>query len=270
MERIEILPVSASALYSGNPVGGVINIVLRPIENLDQITLTYSNGTRIDAPQSSYSFVHGQTLLGGKLTFRLDANYTRTTPPTEGELGHIKANLAAHPDLNVPLSYPATVFDRATPNIVSDSLQPLFGPGSAVFTSVASGADGSSGLGAYASRSGVPSTGLFQAFGGNDTSPNSLNYAYGRKQETSTYFGSVSYDVSDHLQLGWNGLYSHTVTNPGYDVFQRSLLVKADSPMNPFGQSVDVYFARRGRLPPWARAMTRRTSTCTRWSSAAC
>jgi len=242
VERIEILPVSASALYSGNPVGGVINIVLRPIENLDQITLTYSNGTRIDAPQSSYSFVHGQTLLGGKLTFRLDANYTRTTPPTEGELGFIKANLAAHPDLNLPLSYPASSLDRATPNIVSDNSLPLFGPGSAIFTSVAPGADGTGGVGAYTGRAGVPSTALFQAPGGNSTSPNSLNYAYGRKQETTTYFGSVSYDLSAHLQLGWNGLYSHTVTNPGYDVFQSpKLLVAADSPMNPFGQAVDVY-----------------------------
>jgi len=29
VEKVEVLPVSASALYSGNPVGGVINIVLR-------------------------------------------------------------------------------------------------------------------------------------------------------------------------------------------------------------------------------------------------
>ena len=30
IERVEVLPVSASALYSGSPVGGVINVVLRP------------------------------------------------------------------------------------------------------------------------------------------------------------------------------------------------------------------------------------------------
>ena len=240
VERIEVLPVSASALYSGNPVGGVINIVLRPIENLDQLTGTYSNGVRIDAPQSSYSFVYGQTLLGGKLSFRLDANYTRNTPPTETELGYIKANLAAHADLNLPLSYPNTQLYRATPNVVSDDLTPLFGPGTPVSTSVAPGAAGAGGLGAFAGRQGLPSTALFQAPGGNSNSPNALNYAYGRKQESSTYFGSLTYDLSSKVQIGWNGLYSHTVTNPGYDVFQGNLQLAADSPVNPFNQLVDV------------------------------
>ncbi|HTO04636.1 MAG TPA: TonB-dependent receptor plug domain-containing protein, partial [Opitutus sp.] len=41
VERVEVLPVSASALYSGNPVGGVINIVLRPNVDASEITTTY-------------------------------------------------------------------------------------------------------------------------------------------------------------------------------------------------------------------------------------
>src|SRR6185295_13302251 len=30
VQQVEVLPVSAASLYNGNPVGGVINIVLRP------------------------------------------------------------------------------------------------------------------------------------------------------------------------------------------------------------------------------------------------
>src|SRR5699024_3774515 len=43
VERVEVLPVSASALYSGNPVGGVINIVLRPNVDASEVTTTYTN-----------------------------------------------------------------------------------------------------------------------------------------------------------------------------------------------------------------------------------
>jgi iron complex outermembrane receptor protein len=63
------LPVSASAIYSGSPVGGVINIVLRPDVNTTELTTTYTNAIgRFDAPQlTTISLLNGETLLGGKL-----------------------------------------------------------------------------------------------------------------------------------------------------------------------------------------------------------
>ena len=235
VERVEVLPVSAAALYSGNPVGGVINIVLRPIEDLTEITSTYSNGlSGVDAPQFSTSLLHGQTLLGGKLSFRFDAAFTRSTPATEAELGFIQANLAAHPDLN---GHP--IF-RATPNIVSDNATPLFGPGTSGSTSVAPGATGTGGLAAFAGRQGVMDVALFQAPDGIASSPSSVNYAYGLKESSASYFTSATYDLSSRIQIGLNALYSHKVTNPGYDIFQGNLKLMADNPLNPFGQEVDV------------------------------
>ncbi len=56
VQQIEVLPVSASALYTGNAVGGVINIVLRSGADADttELTTTYTNALRgFDAPQSS-------------------------------------------------------------------------------------------------------------------------------------------------------------------------------------------------------------------------
>src|SRR5438045_1294646 len=56
VERVEVLPVSASALYSGNPVGGVINIVLRPNVKSTEVTTTCTNALGgFDAPQFSVS-----------------------------------------------------------------------------------------------------------------------------------------------------------------------------------------------------------------------
>jgi outer membrane receptor protein involved in Fe transport len=234
VQQIEVLPASASAIASGNAVGGVINIVLRPVVNATEVDTTYTNALRrFDAPRSSVSLLHGQTLLGGALRMRLDASFTQTTPPTEAELGYIRARVQ-------PTPAPGDPIDRATPNIRSANLSPLWGQGTPSVTSVAPGADGTGGLAAFAQRQGVRNLDLFDPPGGLVASPNSLNYPYGLREKRATCFGSAEYDVLPWLQLGLDGTYAHSVTSRGYDVFTADLALGAASPYNPFGKAVKV------------------------------
>jgi len=235
IERVEVLPVSASAIYSGSPVGGVINIVLRPDVNTTELTTTYTNALgRFNAPQSTTSLLHGETMLGGKLHVRLNATFTQVTPPTESNLGYIRANLLSHPE-------PEDELYRATPNVSSANFSPLFGPGTSSVTSVAPGADGSGALAAFAGRQGLQSLNLYQPPGGGlaDT-PNSLDYPYGRKEQSISLFGSAIYDVLPWLQVGLDAAAGRTVNNTGYSVFAGNLVLPASSPFNPFGQAVNV------------------------------
>ncbi len=236
VQQIEVLPASAASLYSGNPVGGVINIVLRPDAEGEatEVTTTYTNALhRFDAPQSSFSLLHGRTLLDGALRVRLNASFMQTMPPTESELGYIRANVR-------PAAGPGDPLYRATPNIRSANLSPLFGPGSSPVTSVAPGADGTGGFAAFADRQGVRNLDLFDSPGGLAASPDSLDYPYGRRQSRATYFGSATYDVFPWLQIGLDGTYARTVVNRGYDVQTADLALQADSPLNPFKQDVRV------------------------------
>ena len=236
VQQIEVLPASAASLYSGNPVGGVINIVLRPDAEGEatEVTTTYTNALhRFDAPQSSLSIIHGRTLLDGALRVRLNASFTQAMPPTESELGYIRANIR-------PSMSPGDPIYRATPNIRSANLSPLFGPGTSPVTSVAPGADGTGGLAVFAARQGVRNLDLFDSPGGLAASPDSLDYPYGRRQKRATYFGSVTYDVLPWLQIGLDGTYARTMVNRGYDVQTADLALKADSPLNPFKQDVQV------------------------------
>jgi iron complex outermembrane receptor protein len=149
VEQIEVLPVSASALYSGNPVGGVINIVLRPALAVTELSTTYTNALgHYDAPQLSVSLQHGESLLDGALRVRFSSTFTQSEPATEAELGYIARNDKRPTTLDVP------VF-RATPNIRSFDGNALFSTSSATVTSVAPGADGTGGLAAFAGRGGV-------------------------------------------------------------------------------------------------------------------
>jgi outer membrane receptor protein involved in Fe transport len=243
IERVEVLPVSASALYSGSPVGGVINIVLRPDVNTTELTTTYTNALgRFDAPQSTISLLNGETLLGGALHVRFNATFTQVSPPTEGDLGYIRANLAAHP-VGQDLLF------RATPNVSSAGGTGLFGPGTASITSVAPGSDGTGGIAAFADRQGVQDLGLYRPPGGGlADSPTSIDYPYGRKVQTSSFFTSATYDIFPWLQLGLDATASRTINNTGYSVFDGSLALPASSAFNPFHQDVDVTLSETAPL----------------------
>lgn len=234
VQQVEVLPVSSSSLYTGNPVGGVINIVLRPDVNATEVTTTYSNALRgFDAPQSSLTLLHGQPLLGGKLRLRLSASYTDIMPATEAELGFIRANALISPA-------PTGALFRATPNVRSANGDSLFGPGTPSITSVAPGASGTGGLGAFTQRQGVRNLDLFQVPEGLVTSPYSTGFAYGRRQKRTSYFGSIVYDVAPWLQLGLDTTYSRSIVNRGLNLFAADLSLPATSPFNPFGKDIMV------------------------------
>lgn len=234
VERVEVLPVSASALYSGNPVGGVINIVLRPNVTTTEVTTTYTNALGgFDAPQSTLSLQHGQSLLGGKLQLRVNATITKAAPVTETELGYIQRRVT-------PAGVPTGPVYGATPNVRSTENQPLLPGGSAAYASVAPGANGSGGLSAFNGRIGTTNVDLFDLPSGFANTPLSRDYLYGRRITTSNYFGSASYDVFPWLQLGLDGMFSRSIATRGQDIFQGNLHLDAASPLNPFGQPVEV------------------------------
>jgi outer membrane receptor protein involved in Fe transport len=234
VQRVEVLPISASSIYTGNPVGGVINVILRKNVTDTEITATYSNAARgFNAPQSSLSLQHGQSLLDGKLQVLLNATYTDVDPPTESQLNYHGGHVTA------PGSPDRPVY-AATPNIRSADGMPLFGPGTSSVTSVAPGADGSGGLAPLAGREGTTDLDLFNPPGSMAASIASVDNPYGRRQRRSAYFGSAVYDVLPWLQLGLDGFYSRIVATRGLDVFNADLALSAASPFNPFGQDVQV------------------------------
>jgi iron complex outermembrane recepter protein len=234
VQRVEVLPSSASALYSGNPVGGVINVVLRQNVNASEVTATYSNALDgFDAPQSTISLQHGESLLDGRLHILFNATFTRVEPPVESDLDYHHGKILA------PNS-PTDPIYAATPNVHSADLSPLFGPGTPAETSVAPGADGTGGIEAFQGREGVRNLDLFQAPASPSASLNTWGYPYGRREQRGTFFGSVVYDVLPWLQLGLDGFYSRTIANRGLDVLTADLNLAAGSSFNPFGQDVRV------------------------------
>lgn len=76
IERIEILPATASGIYGGNATGGVVNIILRRDYAGAELKITYSNAFDTDAARRRVDLNTGFTLEGGKTNVLIGASWS--------------------------------------------------------------------------------------------------------------------------------------------------------------------------------------------------
>ncbi len=236
VQQVQVLPASASALYSGNAIGGVINILLRPEgeRRHTEVTTTYTNATEgFDAPYSAVSLMHTESLLRGKLSLRFNANFVETTPATDSELKYHRDNAPADVLATDPLH-------RATPNVRAVGPGSLFSDINTRVTSVAPGAEGLGGRAAFAGREGARNYALYDSPGTLASALAGVDFPYGRRQNRALYFASAVYTVSDWLELGLDAAYSNSTINRGYDVFKGDLLLRRTNPLSPFATDARV------------------------------
>lgn len=80
IDRIEVLPASAGAIYGASAVGGVVDIILKRNYSGGSLRLTYENTTNGDAPIRSIDFSYGLALEGGRTHLTASGNYSDTRP----------------------------------------------------------------------------------------------------------------------------------------------------------------------------------------------
>jgi len=118
IDRIEVMPSSASAIYGSSAVGGVINIVLKKDYQGGEVTTSYNTYTGGKAPQYSVNLLYGFN-LGEKTHITLDAEYLDARPLTWQDRTFISDYLARAVH-NFPSAYYGTnsaYVYGATPNI---------------------------------------------------------------------------------------------------------------------------------------------------------
>ena len=83
IERVEIVPVGSSAVYGGDALAGVVNVILK--KNIDGQALTARLGSGKGTGDGSVSLATGRSSEQG--SFLLLGSYSKTTPLTESERG---------------------------------------------------------------------------------------------------------------------------------------------------------------------------------------
>lgn len=223
VERIEVLPVGSSAVYGGDALAGVVNVILK--KSLDGPTLDVRLGAGRGIGDRSVSLATGRRDEEG--AFLVLGTYNRSTPLTMAERGFFADadyRRLGGPDARSRLCSPGTVSSTTSANlpglgapmaaIPSAGSQPLtpasfaLGAGQAnLCNSMASGRG-------YALVYGDESLGLHAA-------------AERRLSERWTVFGELTV-TEDRLAASQGGLQLNNV------------LVPAGNPFNPFGVPVRV------------------------------
>jgi outer membrane receptor protein involved in Fe transport len=80
IDRIEVLPTSASAIYGGSAVGGVINIILKKDYQGGEIKYTYDTPFNADAPLRTLAATYGFSADNGKTHVMISAQYSDGKP----------------------------------------------------------------------------------------------------------------------------------------------------------------------------------------------
>jgi outer membrane receptor protein involved in Fe transport len=134
IERVEVLPSSASSLYGGGATGGVINIIMKRDYRGIEATATYANVTDGSAPDYRFDFSGGINLEDGKTNVATSFSYRDASPLRMSDRDFMERGYANLSRSGSPY-FDQNLIQGATPNIRSQTgailtLDPAYGGGS--------------------------------------------------------------------------------------------------------------------------------------------
>jgi iron complex outermembrane receptor protein len=232
VERIEILPVGASAIYGADALGGVVNFILRKDFDGFEVNGTLDHAAGVNDP--------GVNLAWGKRWERGSVSLISSYEARDELTGSQREPLSL---TAVPASIPnAPISDSCAPgNVYSldgSNLPGLSSPHAAIPAGI----------------SGLPTTAQFVATAGQTNTCNLQRYIdITPRSRREGALLSAHYQLAEQADLFSEILLSHrtlqNLTQPGISIVSAfGGILPASNPYNPFGEDVGLSFAYPG--PP--------------------
>jgi outer membrane receptor protein involved in Fe transport len=271
IDRIEVLPSSAAAIYGASAIGGIINIILKKNYNGGDFKYSYEQVTSGSAPISSVDGSYGSSAEGGKTHIMITGHYGKTEPlHVEDREGLVEEGINTILKANPSLIYNgfSPFYGGSTPNITSAT----YGPNGPVPLTLLNGTSLNS-IYSYVCPGTSPTTSaaalnscLLANAGKQNTSlaPGvgtfGLQEPLGYSQTTESAMLTVRREMNNWLE-GFvetavevnNG---SSVYNPVVDSGQ-TFYVPAGTPGNPFQQSVQMTLPSAAAFPLSANSVNR-------------
>jgi len=265
IERIEVLPASASAIYGSGALGGVINVVLRRDYSGHEANVRYETSDEGHAPIETYNLTSSFQLEGGRTQLLFSAQHQDTSAlygyQRDFQQRGRARQLANDPEaIYIPQGKTGNPPAGALVNIRSRNGSPLFGAGSSHFTHIPLGYRGFQldGLQPLINNQGTYNLDLARGAMNGFTGDNTLIGSSRAKSANISLSREMSQTFRLFLDAGW----SQSV-QASYDTYYgaRAITVSKDSPTNPFGQDVVVSYPLRNsdRASPPHNYVTIRT-----------
>lgn len=224
VERVEVVPVGSSAVYGGDALAGVVNVILKP--SIDGRTLDLRLATGEGFGDGSVSLAAGDS--GERGTWMLIGTYARSTPLDMGErsfFGNVDFRRFGGPDVRARNCTPGTVTSTTGRNLPGLS-STLAGIPEAASGTKLTVADFAATAGQANLCNNLSANGATALVHGSE----SLSvHAAGHRQWSGglELFGDLTH-VRDRVRADGRGLNLNNLTVP------------ASNPHNPFGEAVRV------------------------------
>ncbi|MDB6126913.1 MAG: TonB-dependent receptor [Verrucomicrobia bacterium] len=259
IDRVEVLPSSASAIYGGSAVGGVINLILKKDYSGGQIRYTYDNTFNTDAPRRSTDLTLGAALEGGRTHVMVTANYSTMKPLLLQDRRQIvEQNINTILKNNPSYFYTAaTPFQGATTNIglfTANMVNPATGVTfvnasnttlilkdgrslNSKFTYVPDGTLPSTPAGTLANGL-LANAGLYNLKLASGVSAYGLKNYLGTLPERKAITASIRRDMMKNLEVFVDFRNTSSYTWAPYNVLGGSYTMAGNSPSNPFNNNL--------------------------------
>ena len=239
VERVEILPTTASAIYGGSATGGVINVILRRGYEGGEVAISHDNSFDTDSSINRLDFSYGFSLFGGKTSVMLSGSHSEANALLNRDRDFFTRGMERVLEEN-PDFFGLSVRPSTTPNIRSTNGADLVlddgTPLNSRITFLPRGylgpaSDGGAALVANAGRHNTEPSFLAGITGGRGS--------FGTVPRNTSFAASIRHSFSDRLDafLDISQNESHS-RDPGGAVAYLSLA--ANDPRNPFLQPIQV------------------------------
>jgi iron complex outermembrane receptor protein len=265
VDHIELLPSSASAIYGGGAVAGVVNVVLKRTFSGGEVRLTYQNPFDTDAPvrrvDMSYGFAlergRTQVMLGASWSDRGSMLYQDRLDVLEPYERGFYANDLGNPTPGVFLGSTPNIRSATGANLTLKSGGALGSPitfipfGTAPDTPLATLA---AGLLANAGQTNFERPDTVQMHGGRRAE---LGTRPRLESFMATVRRSFGPQVDAFVEFSYSGTFSrrNSTNNVGIGT------IAASAARNPFNQAVTMTVPLAGDYPVWSNNLTRRVDT---------
>lgn len=247
VERIEVLPTTASGIYGGSATGGVINIILRRDFSGGELRATWDNTFDTDSAVRKVDLTYGHRFNRGKTTLMASASYSDAN-----ELLNRDRDLVQHGRDAVWRKNPAFFIGPtgapplgATPNISSLSGEDLvLDDGTSLHSPIASVPEGYAGVNTDGGAALVDNAGTYnwslarsaQVNGGGNGGRQALFSQ--PKIESGTVV--LRHEFTDRLQVFGDFSASRVLNRYTTSAVGAQYFVHRDLPNNPFQQDILV------------------------------
>jgi len=265
VDRIEVLPSSASGIYGGGAVGGVINIILKRNFSGGEVKLNYQNTFDSNAPIRRVDFSYGFSLEKGRTSVMLSASWADRELLRYGDrLDPLEKYETAVYNSDLSAATP-TVLLGTTPNIRSSTnvpltLKPAFGGAAlgSAFTYIPFGTTATTpaaafaaGLIANAGKANTRRPDTVQIHGG-------LGATLGTAPRVQSFISKVRREFTPDLEVFGESSFSGTANWRNLNSNMGVGVIPASSPFNPFNQALAMVLPITGNYPVVSNNLMRR------------